>query len=336
MQSGTFKAAVLLAGCGVYDGSEITETTAMLVALSKHKAEVQCFAPNRDQMHVVNHLNGEDMKEARNVMTESARIARGNVKAISELKVADFDVLFLPGGFGAAKNWSDFGVKGAEMSVQEDVASVLKDFHGAKKYIGMSCIAPVVAAKVFGSKYGGPGIKLTLGCRGDNWPYNGAIDAATSFGNTLEEIDINGVCHDETNKIVTGPAYMRGDASFGQVYQNIHQIVHTVAQSVTSDLSKPFTMLVSVEIKEDRLAEFVPIINFDAEASRLEPGCYNFTVLSDPENKCKFTFYESYKDQAAVDYHKSCAHYKAWADFKASGGVVSQSVQKLSGFNFQF
>ena len=222
MEQYSFKAAVVLAGCGVYDGSEITETTSMLVALCKHKAQIQCFAPNRDQFHTTNHLNGEDMKESRNIMTESARIARGSVKEISELKAVDFDALFMPGGFGAAKNWSDFGVKGAEMTVQEDVARVLKEFHSSKKYIGLSCIAPVVAAKVLGSNSGGPGITITLGCKGDNWPYNGSIDAAKSFGNILEDKDIINICHDEANKIVTGPAYMRGDATYGQVYQNIY------------------------------------------------------------------------------------------------------------------
>jgi enhancing lycopene biosynthesis protein 2 len=84
-------------------------------------------------MHVVNHTNGEEMPESRNVLVESARIARGDVKNISELKSAEFDALFVPGGFGAAKNLSDFGVNGADMQVKDDVASVLKDFHGAKK-----------------------------------------------------------------------------------------------------------------------------------------------------------------------------------------------------------
>ena len=120
-------------------------------------------------------------------MAESARIARGDVKPLTELKSNDFDALFMPGGFGAAKNWSDFAVKGADMTVHNDVSAVMKDFHAAKKYIGLCCISPIVAAKVFGTKSGGPGLKLTLGCRGDDWPYNGSIDAATSFGNELVE-----------------------------------------------------------------------------------------------------------------------------------------------------
>ena len=102
-------------------------------------------------MHVVNHLNGEETQETRNVMVESARIARGDVKDIDDLTSDNYEALFMPGGFGAAKNLSDFGVKGANMTVKRDVAKVLKDFHVNEKYIGLCCIAPVVAAKFFGT-----------------------------------------------------------------------------------------------------------------------------------------------------------------------------------------
>ena len=130
-------------------------------------------------------------------MVESARIARGNVKNLQELKSGDYDALFVPGGFGAAKNLSDFGFKGGEMEVQQDVTKCLKDFHANQKYIAMCCISPVIAAKVFGSKSGGPGVKLTLGGKGDDWPYNGSIDAALSFGNELVETNLSQVVHDE-------------------------------------------------------------------------------------------------------------------------------------------
>ena len=117
-----YKAAVMLSGSGVYDGSEITEAVALLVGLSRIGASVQCFAPDRDQAHVVDHTSGEDQPDhKRNVLKESARIARGAVTPLSELNAADFDALFVPGGFGAAKNLCDFGFKGSEMTVEEDV-----------------------------------------------------------------------------------------------------------------------------------------------------------------------------------------------------------------------
>jgi enhancing lycopene biosynthesis protein 2 len=263
-----FRAAVILAGSGVYDGSEITETSSILIALSKHKADVQCFAPNREQMHVVNHLNGEEQKDhTRNVMAESARIARGNVLPLSKLSSEDYDALFMPGGFGAAKNWSDFGVKGAQMTVQDDVAGVLKDFHAAKKQIGLCCIAPVVAAKVFGTKSGGPGLKMTLGCRGDDWPHNGAIDAATSFGNEVIEAQVDQVCHDEVNRIHTVPAYMKGSATPSQVFSSVAKLVDSVAQNVRkteASVSQPISLLVQFVVKEDRLAEAHKVMKQDA------------------------------------------------------------------------
>ena len=151
----------------MYDGTETTEAASLLIALAKHKAQIQCYAPNDDQFHVINHTTGEEMDEKRNVLVESARIARGNVKDLTELKASNYDALFIPGGFGAAKNLSDFAVKGADMSVHPTVEGVLKDFHGSKKQIGLCCISPVVAARVFGTSFGGPGAKMTLGCKGD-------------------------------------------------------------------------------------------------------------------------------------------------------------------------
>ena len=82
-------------------------------------------------------------------MEESARIARGNVKDLNELDFHDFDALIIPGGFGAAKNLSDFGIVGDKMKVSDDVAKVLNDFKDSKKVIGLACIAPILAAKTF-------------------------------------------------------------------------------------------------------------------------------------------------------------------------------------------
>lgn len=151
------RAAVVLAGNGVYDGSEITEAVSTLVHLSRHGAIVKCFAPDKDQAHVVDHTKGEEMQPPRNVMVESARIARGDVTALSKLIVSDFDVLVIPGGFGAAKNLCDWAFKEIEMSLDVDVERIVKDFHRTKKPIAMCCIAPVIAAKTI------PGVRITVG-----------------------------------------------------------------------------------------------------------------------------------------------------------------------------
>ena len=178
MSQRDFRAAVVFHGSGVYDGTETTEAVSLLIGLSRLGAEYQVFAPNRDQAHVVNHLTGEEEANARNVMQESARIARGDVKDLNDLSAGDYDALIIPGGFGAAKNLCSFGFEGADMSVQADIEKALKDFKKADKVIGLTCIAPIIAAKVFGNM----GVKMTLGGRADNFPYAGSIDAASSFG----------------------------------------------------------------------------------------------------------------------------------------------------------
>ena len=193
VSSRDFRAAVVFHGNGVYDGTECTEAVAMLVGLSRLGAQVQVFAPDRAQAHVVNHLNGEeDTSAERNALQESARISRGNVKPLSELAASEHDALLIPGGFGAAKNLCDFGFKGAEMQVEPDVEQLLRDFRNKEKVIGLTCIAPIIAAKGFGEE----GVKLTLGGRGDNFPFAGSLDAAKSFGADVVEMDVNGVCID--------------------------------------------------------------------------------------------------------------------------------------------
>ena len=151
------RTAVVFSGCGVYDGTECTEGVATLVALSRAGSEIKCFAPDADQLHVIDHTKGEPMEgETRNVMVESARISRGEMTPLSQLSVSDFDAVIFPGGFGAAKNLSDFGVVGPDMQVIPDVNRVIHEAVAAKTPLGICCISPVLAAKVLGTKYGGP------------------------------------------------------------------------------------------------------------------------------------------------------------------------------------
>ena len=131
------RTAVVLSGCGVFDGSECTESVAMLVTLSRQGCEVQCYAPDIPQHHVLDHTKDAEIEQERNVMVESARIARGNIKPLTDLITTDYDAIFFPGGFGAAKNLSDFGIKGADMTVHSDVERVLTEARGSNVNIGM-------------------------------------------------------------------------------------------------------------------------------------------------------------------------------------------------------
>jgi enhancing lycopene biosynthesis protein 2 len=190
--------AVVLAGCGVYDGAEINEAVLALLALEQQGAGYQCFAPDIDQLHVVNHLTGEVVEgERRNVLVEAARIARGNIKNLAEAKVEQFDALLVPGGFGAAKNLSDFAVKGAAMTVQPDFLRFAQAMHRAGKPIGLICIAPTMAAKICGE-----GVECTIGND------EGVAGAIAEMGGKHVACPVERAVVDRRNKLVTTPAYM--------------------------------------------------------------------------------------------------------------------------------
>ncbi len=210
------KVAVVLSGCGVYDGAEINEVVLTLLALEQQGAEYQCFAPDIEQMHVINHLTGDEMSESRNVLVESARIVRGNVRDLAEANAADYDALLVPGGFGAAKNLSDFAVSGSDMSVQQGLLNIAQAMHKADKPVGLVCIAPTMAAKIFGE-----GVECTIG--------NDSETAATieAMGARHIECPVNEACIDKSNKLVTTPAYMLA-GSISEAAQGINECVRQV------------------------------------------------------------------------------------------------------------
>lgn len=200
------RVAVVLSGCGVYDGTEIHEASAILVHLSRGEANVQIYAPNMPQMHVIDHCTGQPTSgESRNVLAESARIARGKITDLAKLTAKDHDAVIFPGGFGAAKNLSTFAVDGKDCQVNREVERVLKDFHKAGKPIGLCCISPVLAAKVL------PGTEVTVGHEeeeGGKWPHAGTAGAIKALGGKHHIKDVTEAHVDTNNKVVTTPAFM--------------------------------------------------------------------------------------------------------------------------------
>lgn len=194
------KVGVVLSGCGFKDGAEIHESVLTLLALDRAGAEVRCFAPNVEQSVVVNHLTGETTKERRNVLVESARIARGRIEDVASAKAKDLDAVVLPGGFGAALNLSSFGTKGAACEVHPEVARLLKDMHAAKKPIGAICIAPAVVARTLGAARP----HLTIGHDA------GTAKALAACGAVHEDCPVDRFVVDRDNRIVSTPAYMLG------------------------------------------------------------------------------------------------------------------------------
>lgn len=191
------KVAVILSGCGVFDGAEIHESVLTLLNIELAGATYQCFAPNINQHHVVNHLTGEEQAQTRNVLEEAARIARGDIKDLSALDTNEFDALAIPGGFGVAKNLSDFAFQGANAHVFDGLKAVCQSFSDAQKPIAYMCIAPALIGHIHPS-----GVQATIG----NCPDTAA--AMTQLGAHHVECPVNEIVVDDTHKIISTPAYM--------------------------------------------------------------------------------------------------------------------------------
>jgi enhancing lycopene biosynthesis protein 2 len=194
--SKTKKIAIILAGSGVYDGSEIHETVMTMYAVMQQGAEYQLFAPDKKQHHVINHLTGDEMNEERNILVESARIARGDIKKLSELDMKDYNALMIPGGFGVAKNLSDFAFKGADGSADPTLEKIVKQTVELKKPIGAICISPAVIAQILDNA------EVTIGQDPDT------AKAIEAMGGRHKNTNHGEVVLDQKYKLATTPCYM--------------------------------------------------------------------------------------------------------------------------------
>ncbi len=214
------KVGVILSGCGVYDGSEIHEAVLTMLALDRRGAEMVLCAPDMAQMHVVNHLTGEVAEgEERNVLVESARIARGEIRDLAEVRADELDALILPGGFGAAKNLCDFAVKGPECSVHPEVARLVREVHAQGKPVASVCIAPALIAKVLG----GESPELTIGT---DEATAGALEA---MGARHVACPVKEFVVDRERKLVSTPAYMLGQR-ISEVAEGIDRTVEALLE----------------------------------------------------------------------------------------------------------
>lgn len=208
--------AVILSGCGYLDGAEIRESVLSLLALDTEGAQYKIFAPNKNQYHVVDHLNGEEVAGAtRNVLEESARIARGKIEALANLNANDFDALLIPGGFGVAKNMCSFAFDGSGASVDEQVLSKVRDFKAASKPIGAICIAPALIALSIGDQ----NPTLTIGTE------EGIAGELEKLGAKHQNCATADCLVDEENKIITTPAYMDDAANLVDIYSGISKLI---------------------------------------------------------------------------------------------------------------
>ena len=211
--------AVILSGSGNQDGSEIHEATLTLWAIHKNNADYQCYAPNILQHHVMNHLTGKEMDEKRNVLIESARIARGNVIDLAQFNAEDHDALVIPGGLGAAKNLSTFAFDGAECRINKDVERAILKMAGANKAIGALCISPVILAKVLNN---------ALVTTGQNPDVIHKIHAMNARHESTIQAEI---VVDKEQKLVTTPCYML-DATIMDIENGAMNVVEAMIEEL--------------------------------------------------------------------------------------------------------
>jgi enhancing lycopene biosynthesis protein 2 len=213
------KAAVVLAGCGVFDGAEIHEAVMTLYAIDKTGGTYQIFAPNVKQHHVINHITGEVMNESRNVLAEAARIARGRIKTLTEYRVADFDALIFPGGFGVAKNLCTYAFDGTDCNVDRVVEAAIRDTHKAGKPIGALCISPVLITRVLGD------VTVTIGDDAST------VADITAMGGRHETKRHGEVSVDRKNRIVSAPCYML-DSTISDIAHDAEALILAIKEMV--------------------------------------------------------------------------------------------------------
>jgi enhancing lycopene biosynthesis protein 2 len=214
---------VLLSGCGVYDGAEIHESVLTLLALDQAGARIMCCAPNIEQSAVIDHRTQRPVSETRNVLTEAARIARGEIRDLAEVRADDLQALIVPGGYGAAINLSNFAQAGAECSVNPDVERLVGECLAARKPVGALCIAPTVVARIAAKR--GISVRLTIGNDPDT------AEKIAGMGCTHEQQPATGITVDSDHMVVSTPAYMVGSGP-AEVFEGIRKLVGKVLEMV--------------------------------------------------------------------------------------------------------
>lgn len=216
MESNMKPIAVILSGCGVLDGSEIHESVLTMLSLNQNNVEMCFFAPDREQLDVINHINGKENQEKRNIMVESSRISRGKIAPLAFADANNFSAVIIPGGFGVAKNLSNFAIKGSDCEIDKDLLTFCREIHQQRKPMGLMCIAPVMLPKILNKT-----VKLTIGND------KKTIAQIEQMGGKHIICSFDDIVVDEDNRVITTPAYMLA-SSPNEAWQGINKLVKKV------------------------------------------------------------------------------------------------------------
>ena len=225
------KIGVLLSGSGVYDGAEIQEAVLTLLAIDEINAKAVCISIDKNQHHVINHVNGEEMDEKRNILIESARIARGDIHNINDIEISDIDALVIPGGFGSAKNFTDWAFNGPDGKILPEVKLLLVNLLNVGKPIAALCVSPVVLSKAL--EGANLNAKMTIGTSKEDSPYDitSFADGLEKLGTHTTEKSVKEILIDTENKIVTAPCYMM-EATISEVRKSIKSAIEALRDLV--------------------------------------------------------------------------------------------------------
>lgn len=213
------KVAIILSGCGFCDGTEIHEATAAMVHLSRLNYEPVCYAPDKPQTNVINHSTGAEMEEKRNILAESARLSRGKITPLEEIKIEELKAAIFPGGLGVTKNLSTFSAEGPKMTVDCETEQLIANLHKKKVPLGFISIAPILAAKIIKC------VLVTLGQdNGDKWPNAAAVDATKLIGGRIQPCNVDQICVDPENKVISTPAFMY-NGQYHEIFDGIEKLV---------------------------------------------------------------------------------------------------------------
>jgi enhancing lycopene biosynthesis protein 2 len=156
--------AVILSGCGILDGSDVWEVVLLSHYLSIKGKSPVFYAPDEMQKEVVDHLTQVPTDERRNVLKESARMARGEIRELKSLSGKDIDGIILPGGYGTIRNLADYlgEPKNGYLKPSSDLQRIIREIFRRKKPIGACGLAGLLVASALRDILDTP-LTLTIG-----------------------------------------------------------------------------------------------------------------------------------------------------------------------------
>ena len=212
------KTAIILSGCGQVDGSETHETILTILALEQHNLDWEGLAPSGLQTEVYDHYtNTKENISPSSMITEAARLVRGNITIINAVNASDYAAVIIPGGAGVIKNLSNYSTAGINFTIHPELLAFMATIVRLQIPAGFICIAPILIPKLYGNKP-----KLTIGSNVE------LAAKIVQIGGEHCDCLANDIVIDHAQKIVSTPANMVAK-NIVEVYHGIYKLVTQIA-----------------------------------------------------------------------------------------------------------